>query len=198
MKNINIMKHAIFIALAFFGLNCSNQKTGNTANTDGNNTITNKNMSALDAAPDSEGVSQPDVKFLNKAAEINLKEIKIGQLAQQNGSMTEVKQMGKMLEDDHTKSWNELVGLAKKKNINLPTILDKDAQSDYDKLSGKVGNDFDKTFSDMMVSGHKDAIDLFQNEIKSTNDPDIKRWTESTLPVLQKHLDHAKACQRKA
>jgi putative membrane protein len=137
-----------------------------------------------------------DVQFLDKAAEINLEEIKVGTLAQQNGAANEVKSMGKMLEQDHTQSWNELTELARKKSVTIPTTLDSGAKADYSTLSGLSGKDFDKKFCNMMIGGHKAAIGLFEKESTQANDSDIKHWAVSTLPTLHKHLDDAISCQQ--
>lgn len=136
-----------------------------------------------------------DWQFLNKAAEINLEEIKVGALAQQKGYSSDVNDMGKMLEQEHTKSWNELTQLAQKKSMTIPTTLDSGAKADYATLSSLTGKEFDKKFCEMMVNGHKDAIALFEKESTQANDSDIKHWAASTLPTLHKHLDDAISCQ---
>ena len=58
-------------------------------------------------------------------------------------------------------------------------------------------SDFDKEYCDMMVKGHKDAIDKFEKAINDASDPDIKAWASSMLPALRIHLDHSLTCQKK-
>lgn len=140
---------------------------------------------------------EKDAEFLVKAAEINLEEISLGQLAQQNGRTTHVKELGKMMEDAHTKSLNDLTALAKKKMITIPTSPTNNSQEAYKKLNEKSGNDFDKQYADMMVSGHKDAIAVFEKASTDCNDSDIKEWATAMLPNLRTHLDHAIDCQKK-
>ena len=48
-----------------------------------------------------------------------------------------------------------------------------------------------------MVSGHKDAIDLFENATEGNNDPDVKSWASGMLPDLRTHLAQAQACDDK-
>ena len=138
-----------------------------------------------------------DGQFLSKAAMINMEEIQLGHLAGQNGTMNDVKELGKMMEEDHTKSQSDLVALARKKSITIPSTLDSNAQNDYKKLSAETGMGFDKDFCDMMVSGHKEAIALFEKESTQANDSDIRQWAVSVLPTLHKHLDDAMTCQEK-
>ncbi len=137
-----------------------------------------------------------DAQFLVNAAEINMEEIRLGQLAQQNGRTTHVKELGKMMEDAHSKSLKDLTVLANSKMITIPTSPTDNAQDAYKKLNNKSGNDFDKAYADMMVSGHKDAIAAFEKASTDCNDTDIINWATASLPGLRKHLDHAINCQK--
>lgn len=154
------------------------------------------NQAKISNRPDSMDNS-PDAQFLLKVSKINKMEIKLGQLAEQNGTMVEVKDLGKMMEQDHIKAQEDLTALASKKSITLPDAADEDAQQAYNTLCVKAGNNFDKAFCDMMVNGHKDAINLFQKESTDAKDADIRQFAASTLPTLQKHLSHALDCQNK-
>jgi putative membrane protein len=140
--------------------------------------------------------TENDADFLVAAAEINLEEIKLGQLAQNTSTSTEVKNLGKMMETAHTKSLNDLKELAAKKNITIPTTLTEKGEDAYKKLSDKSVNNFDKTYCDMMVDGHKDAISKFEKAAVECKDGDIKSWASSMLGGLRTHLDHALNCQK--
>jgi putative membrane protein len=133
-----------------------------------------------------------DAQFLVKAAEINLEEIQLGQLAQESGSMAEVKSLGKMMEDAHKKAQDELVALASRKNITIPTSPTDKGKNAYEKLTAKSGKDFDKEYADKMVNGHKEAIDLFEKASKNSKDPDIAALATKMLPELNMHLEHSK------
>ena len=141
---------------------------------------------------------EKDAQFLVNAAETNLEEIMLGQLAQQKGTMKDVKELGKMMEDAHKKSLDGLIGLAGKKSMTLPTSATDNAQEAYKNLSNQSGTEFDKAYCKMMVNGHKDAIAAFEKKsTEESGDADIKEWTTATLPVLRTHLDHAMICQKK-
>ena len=140
--------------------------------------------------------NEKDAQFLVDAAAIHRQEISLGKLAQQKGTNSHVKELGKMMEDDHTKSLAELTAMAKTKNISLPTAQTENGIDAYNKLNQKSGNDFGKEFSDMMVDGHKDAIVLFEKASTDCTDLDIKSWAAATLPTLRTHLDHSLVCQK--
>lgn len=141
-------------------------------------------------------VTEKDTEFLVKASEIIMQEIKLGKLAQEKGRMSHVKDLGKKMEVDHTKSLMDLKALAKSKNISLPTSTTDNANDEYKNLEEKSGNDFDKAYIEIMVDEHKDAIELFEKASTDSDDFDIKNWALTTLPTLRIHHDHSKVCQK--
>lgn len=139
--------------------------------------------------------NEKDADFLVEAATINMEEIKLGELAQQKGSMAEVKALGKMMEEEHSKSFESLKTLAENKMVTLPSSLPEDVMDAYNKLNEKSGKEFDEAYCDMMVKGHKRAIDKFEKAANDANDADIRNWASSAIPSLQMHLDESKKCE---
>ena len=140
--------------------------------------------------------TEKDAEFLVVASELLMEEINLGKLAHEKGRMSHVKDLGKKMQDDHTKSLAELKTLAKSKNISLPTSPTEDANKYYKDLNDKSGNEFDKTYIDMMVNDHKNAIKIFEKASTDSDDYDIKTWALNTLPTLRVHHDHSKVCQK--
>ena len=119
------------------------------------------------------------------------------QISTNKGTQPAVKELGKMMEDEHTKAQNDLQALAASKQITIPLTLTENGMDANKKLMDKTGKDFDKSYCDMMVSGHKDAISKFEKASTDAIDPDIKSWATTMLPSLHMHLDNAMACQNK-
>ncbi len=140
---------------------------------------------------------EKDAQFLVNSAEISLEEIQLGQLAQQKGTTSHVKALGKMMEDAHSKSLQDLTALAQRKGVSIPTASTDDAKDAYTKLNKKSGNDFDKAYADRMVNEHKDAIETFEKASTDSYDIDIKNWASLSLPELRTHLEHSIDCQKK-
>jgi putative membrane protein len=147
---------------------------------------------ANEAKFDSIDDTKDDSKFLVDQAEINLAEIEIGKLAQIKSTNTEVKNFGKMLVDEHTKSASEVSALAKAKNFTLPTSLTEDGQDEYNKLNEKSGLDFDKKFADLMIDGHEKAIDKLKKASEDAKDEQVRIWASNNIAGLTAHLEHAK------
>jgi predicted outer membrane protein len=88
-------------------------------------------------------VSTSDQAFVVAAAQINLTEIKLGEVAVQNAQREDVKDFGRRMVKDHTAINEDLKTLAAQKNVVLPDSLDADNQMMVDKLTELTGADFD-------------------------------------------------------
>ena len=119
MKKIKTLQSVIlqltFITFISFSIvSCDNKaKTG-----DSNNSATEDSKEVAEDKNDNSRTkggmnTEADAEFLVAAAESDQKEIRLGKLAQEKGSMTDVKELGKMMEMAHTESMTELSAFAK-------------------------------------------------------------------------------------
>jgi len=180
-----LMQVALIATVLFFTPSCRNNRQEDT-----------KDVAEEHNDAKFDDKNEKDAQFLVNAAEINMKEIELGQLAEQNGRAPRIKELGKMIVDAHTKSQKDLTTLARKKTVTLPTSTTDEGKSEYKKLGDKSANDFDKTYADMMVSAHRDAISLFEKASADCKDADIKAYAANTLPTLRTQLDHSLVCQK--
>jgi putative membrane protein len=133
-----------------------------------------------------------DRTFIMEAAAGGMAEVQLGKLATENASNGDVKRFGQMMVDDHTKANNELMQIAKDKQLMAPHALKPQDQETYDKLSKLSGEQFDREYMQHMVADHQKDVAAFKKASQSASDPDVKQFASSTLPTLQKHLDDAK------
>ncbi|WP_426702611.1 DUF4142 domain-containing protein [Rhodanobacter sp. Col0626] len=136
-----------------------------------------------------------DSTFMTHAAADGIAEVQMGQMALDKSSDAEVKKLAQRIVDDHTKANTTLRTLAQAKQVTLPAAPMQDAQKaaeDMKKLDGKA---FDQSWTDSMVKNHQKAVALFTAENKQTQDPDMRKFTSSTLPTLQGHLETARQVQ---
>jgi len=198
MKSI-VIAAAVFAAVSFAACN------GGNGNNDSVDSAKDINDSMANAAKDSAKtdtsslptatmpVDKDDADFAVKAANGGMMEVALGQLAATNAKSQRVKDFGAMMVKDHTEGGEKLKQLAQQKNIALPATLGNDEQKHVNDMQKKTGADFDKAYMNMMLDDHKDDIKEFQKAGNNCKDADLKTFALSTLPVLQKHLDSAKA-----
>jgi putative membrane protein len=137
-----------------------------------------------------------DNDFAIDAADGGMLEVKLGELAQTNGSLDAVKKFGKAMVDDHSKANKELQELANRKNITIPLSLSDKNQKHYDDLSKKSGKEFDEAYTDFMVNDHKEDVEAFKKEAEKGNDQDLRSWAAGKLSTLEHHLQMAKEAEQ--
>ncbi len=199
----------VFISLVLFTIivftACENKDEN--GSTDTNNTTltkseTDSTRGDMPADPSANKMSttpadKESTDFAMKAASGNTMEVEAGKLAQQNAKSERVKNFGSMLVTDHSKANDELKAIASANKITLPAALMPEHQKNIDMMSKMKGDAFDKHYMDMMVKDHVKDIDEFKKEANHANDDAFKSFAAKTLPVLQMHLDSAKAIHAK-
>ncbi len=141
-------------------------------------------------------VSKDDAAFAVDAAAGGMMEVQLGQLAGQRASAQDVKDFGAMMVRDHSKGGDKLKAIAASKNLTLPDSLSSDMQKEMADLKNKSGSDFDKAYISMMVDDHKKDIKEFENEAKNGSDADIRGFADSSLHMLNMHLNAAEKCHK--
>jgi len=138
-----------------------------------------------------------DQQFVNMAAQTDMVEANLGQLAQTAASSDDVKNYGQMLVTDHTADMGQLTAAAQQASLTVPTAIDTEhnkAMIDpFQKLQGKA---FDHKYIQEMIAGHTKAIAIYKKEADAAQNASIKSYAQAALPTLQKHLDQAKALEK--
>lgn len=93
-----------------------------------------------------------------------------------------------MMVTDHTKVGDELMAIAKKKNITMPDSVNADSKKVIDEMAMKTGKDFNKAYVDKMLADHKATVSMFEDASKKIKDPDLKAFVDNTLPTIKSHL----------
>ena len=149
------------------------------------------------AAAAKAGATMSDQQFVDFAGQTDMVEANLGQQAQNVAASQEVKDLGQTITTDHNQDYGQLMTAAKQANVNVPTAIDAEhnkAMIDpFQKLKGAA---FDHKYVHEMISGHEKAIAVYKKEAADAQNPAIKSYAETALPVLQKHLDLAKAAEK--
>lgn len=141
--------------------------------------------------------SDQDKQFLTKASQANYDEIQLGKLAEEKATNAQVKAFGRRMVRDHTALTEKMKPFADQWSIAAPTSLSSDAQSEYDKLKGMSGADFDKEYINFMASDHAKDLNEFKEEADSTKDAKFKAAVEHGKAVITAHKNMADSLQSK-
>jgi putative membrane protein len=134
-----------------------------------------------------------DQQFIDFAAQTDMVEANLGQLAGTVASSPAVKDYAQTLVTDHTSDYHHLYDVARQANLNVPTAIDaKNNKAMIDPFQTLKGAAFDHRYTQEMVAGHTKAIAIYKREAADAENPALKSYAQEALPVLQKHLDGAK------
>lgn len=134
-------------------------------------------------------------RFLSSMTQCNIQQIKLGQLAQKRSGSSEVKAIGKRMEQEHLQKLREVIALAKKKSISLPSSPNEMARSIYARISMLTGDEFDKEYITAMAEAQKLEVSVFERASLTASDPEIQTWAINNVNVLKLQLENSVVCQ---
>ncbi len=154
-------------------------------------------LPAFAQAPGATGaMGGSDQKFVDFAAQTDMTEAHLGQLAQDQAPAQNVKDFAQMLVTDHTDDYNKLTAAATKANLMVPKGIDAAHNKMIAPFEKLKGASFDRHYVREMVMGHEKAIAQYKKEEADGQNADLKAYATAALPVLQKHLDAAKDLEK--
>jgi putative membrane protein len=134
-------------------------------------------------------MSVSDTEFAAMAAQGSTAEIQMAQLAEQKSTSKDVQKFARQMIKDHTKANNNLMKVASKKQMTLPTTPNADQMQMMSQLQAASGAEFDRLYIQLAgVQAHQMMQGLYQSEISNGTDDEIKSFARKTLPTVQKHL----------
>jgi putative membrane protein len=165
-------------------------------------------------------VSAPE--FVWNASMSNLKEVRLGEFAEQNSTNDDVKSFARHMIHDHLAANRRLTRAALTDGFNLPDtnafsifvsndqpmkegaqLIQRETpeselrsqQLSAQQVEAFTGRDFDRAYADAMVKDHLNAIQLFENASENVTNEDLNHIAVKTLPTLRHHLEMAQTLQ---
>ena len=143
-----------------------------------------------------------DANIFAALDEANMADSATGAMAVSKGTSAEVKAFGRDMVKDHQALRVEGQGLAKKLAVTpQPAAGDTSAAMDKslaDSLTAMPkGAAWDKYYIDHSVTHHQMVLTTAQNAMSATQTADLKAMLTKAAPIVQSHLDKAKAIQGK-
>jgi putative membrane protein len=119
-------------------------------------------------------------------------EVDAGKLAEQKGHADAAKAFARRMVEDHSKANDKLTALAKSTGVALPAKPDEEHRAMKERLESASGAAFDRAYASAQVADHQKTVQLFEYEIGSGQNADLKRFAADTLPTLMDHLEAAR------
>jgi putative membrane protein len=148
-------------------------------------------------------VPSPEVSSKKTSASIlaqihqaDLKEIAIGQIAEQKASTDEVRAYAVQLVNDHTNADQMVLATAQKTGAHLHGAATARSKGDQ-KLNSASGAQFDRMFLEQTSADHQKLMSALQQEREDASDDNIEALIDKIMPILQQHHDLAQILLKK-
>lgn len=148
---------------------------------------------AVSTQPRRRGLTPQDKIFLGQAAQADMAEIELSQLALTRSESPEVQRFAAKMIEDHTRAQREIKTLAEAKAIFLPRAPESITREAMGRLAQLTGPQFDHYYMHVMIKDHLQAIDAYQREKALGSDPLVVELASRLLPRLQAHLAAARS-----
>ena len=136
-------------------------------------------------------------EFVTGAIDASQLELKAGKLAVEKAENPEVKELGRMLVNDHKEIKNKLQDLAAKHDAKWNESLQQEHQQEWNKLQSASGLEFDRLFVKHVVKDHeRDLAMINECRDKFSDDPQLQALINEYTPVMQRHLEKARTIAR--
>ncbi len=132
-----------------------------------------------------------DKTFIMMADEGNTAEISASQLALKKSKNPDIKAYATQMIADHNKLRSDMAPLATQFGVTTPQPLNSSHRAEAKYLAGLSGSKFDKEYVKAMDQDHHKTLGLFNNEIATTANPDVKSAAQMGQPVIAQHTDMA-------
>jgi putative membrane protein len=139
-----------------------------------------------------------DAAFVQKAMESGKMEVIEAQAAMKKAQSTDVRDVAKMIHRDHTMSNGKLEQVVEDKPSLAPS-KDGLRAMETPKQGAATADaaDFDRAYIQEQIQAHKESIALFRKQSAEGSDPELRRFAEENLPVLERHLEALEQAGRK-
>ncbi|HEY4442291.1 MAG TPA: DUF4142 domain-containing protein [Candidatus Elarobacter sp.] len=122
-------------------------------------------------------------------------DVQLGQLGLEKGQNAAVRALAKAMSDDHTRTANDGLAVAKKLGADVHFKPGDDNVIEYAHLARYSGAQFDKEFAAAMVDAHKNDIKTGQTALEFATDPALRKYLTDGLAINKKHLQMAETAQ---
>lgn len=138
----------------------------------------------------------PNAQFLTEAAHGSTSELELSRVATERATDPRVKQYAQMIVSEHTTANQQLAQLASSKAIDAPMRPDELHTKTATHLRQLSGQKFDQAYMSCMVADHAMLLSKFQDRAAQVEDPEVRAWARSQIPMLKTHLDQAREINR--
>ena len=138
-------------------------------------------------------VSEADKAFVAMVSQGGMFEVRLGQVAAEQGSTQDIKDQGVTETHDHTLVGDKLKAIAGEAKLDFPADLNADFTKRLDTLKALSGPAFDKAYLKAMEDIHAKDGAAFAKEAKSGSNVQLRAFAAETHRIVERHIGELKA-----
>ena len=138
-------------------------------------------------------LSDVDRAFIEQAAQTGAADVRLSQLAVNRAKSARVQDFARTVAEERAEANDQLRELALTKGVPLAAEPTAEQQHVIDAMDELAGSEFDTEYMAHQVRSYEDAIVLHRTQLDQTEDPDLRGYAESSLALLEQHLETAQA-----
>lgn len=135
--------------------------------------------------------------FLFKAYQSGKSEARLSQLAVLKASSDDARAFAQRMIEDHETVNTSISQLAQQKNVPLPEEMSPEQTLVFVVLMRLKEDDFDQAFMQYNERLHRHAVTDFTAQAQQGTDPDMRAFAQNALPLLNTHLEQARATSQR-
>lgn len=131
--------------------------------------------------------STQDRSYASFAAETDLAEIQMAQVALERTSSSMVQSVARTIKTDHETAQRSLRQVATGLGLTVPSRPNPTQQAQLTTLRTVPAGDFDSFYLSLQINDHQQAIETTEQEIGDGTNPAVVVFAHVMLPQLQRH-----------
>nr|WP_321983585.1 DUF4142 domain-containing protein [uncultured Lichenicoccus sp.] len=150
-------------------------------------------IGAVLLVPVARGASPTDEAFVAKVSQGGMFEVKLGQVAADQGSSQDIRDQGNTEQHDHMLVGDKLKSIASGIGITFPATLNAQFQGKLDHLKSLLGSAFDGAYLRAMEDIHAKDGAAFAKEAAHGSDAKLRAFAAETHRIVERHVGELKA-----
>jgi predicted outer membrane protein len=158
-------------------------------------------MQEMDANPPEQAeATTGDAEILAQLKTIDETEVRAAAAAQQKNVTGPVLRFAKMMEQDHGRDIEDVQRLTESLGLTLSDTTSVDqlrahGEETMTRLAPLTGDDFGRAYIAAMVNGHREALQLIDDSLKTVQSEDVRQHLTAVRDKVAQHLKEAEKLQ---
>jgi putative membrane protein len=139
-----------------------------------------------------------DRAFVRDVVSDHRMHIRLAKRAQREANRGDTRELAEQIEKDFTK-WEERWGsLADRRDLEVPSGVERADRQKIERLEGASERGFDRTYVAMVANHLETVVQKLRKERQDALSPVVRRMVDGELPVIREHLARARKLQEQA